>query len=207
VNPPPTSRDRPAASASASASAPPLRTALLLGALIALAPLSIDLYLPALPAITADLGTTASSVQLMLTAMLIGLGLGQLMIGPLSDVWGRRRPLFAGLTLYALASLLVVVTPDVGVLSVLRFLQGMGGAAGTVVALAVVSDLFEGRVAARLLARLMLVMGVSPVLAPSLGSELMVLTSWRGVFGCWSFSACPRRCRCSVGWRRVPGPR
>lgn len=175
VNPTPAGSGRPAA--------PVLRTALLLGALIALAPLSIDLYLPALPAITADLNTSASSVQLTLTAMLVGLGFGQLMIGPLSDVWGRRRPLFAGLALYAVASLLVVVTPDVGVLSVLRFLQGMGGAAGTVVAVAVVSDLFEGRAAARLLARLMLVMGVSPVLAPSLGSQLMVLTSWRGVFG------------------------
>ena len=164
--------------------APPsrLRIALVLGALIALGPLTIDMYLPSLPTITAELTTTQAAVQLTLTGTLVGLAAGQLLIGPLSDALGRRRPLLAGTALHLLASLAIVVAPNVAVLGTLRVLQGLGAAAGAVVALAVVRDLFTGRPAATLLSRLFLVMGVAPVLAPTLGGELLRITSWRGVF-------------------------
>ncbi len=104
------------------------------------------------------------------------------MIGPLSDSLGRLRPLMAGTVLHVVASLLVLVAPDIATLGALRVLQGIGTAAGAVIALAIVRDLFEGRAAAIMLSRLFLVMGVAPVLAPTLGGELLRFTSWRGVF-------------------------
>ncbi|MEK6443113.1 multidrug effflux MFS transporter [Pseudonocardia sp. T1-2H] len=159
-----------------------LRTTLLLGALIALGPLTIDMYLPALPTLTADLQATASAVQLTLTGTLVGLALGQLILGPLSDSLGRRRPLLAGTALHVLASLLIVVAPNIAVLGALRVLQGVGTAAGAVIALAVVRDLFSGRAGATLFSRLMLVMGAAPVLAPTIGGELLRVTDWRGIF-------------------------
>jgi DHA1 family bicyclomycin/chloramphenicol resistance-like MFS transporter len=158
------------------------RLALLLGAFVAIGPLTIDMYLPALPTIRAELGTTASQVQLTLTGTLVGLALGQLLIGPLSDSSGRRRPLLAGTALHVVASLLVLVAPSIAVLGVLRVLQGVGCAATGVVAMAMVRDLFAGRAAATMLSRLFLVMGVAPVLAPTIGGELLRFTSWRGIF-------------------------
>ncbi|HEV7726951.1 MAG TPA: multidrug effflux MFS transporter [Modestobacter sp.] len=158
------------------------RTALTLGAFVALGPLTIDMYLPALPTITDELATTSSTVQLTLTGTLIGLALGQLVLGPLSDAVGRRRPLLAGTALYVLASLLVLVAPDVAVLGLLRLVQGVGAAAGAVIAIAVVRDLYDGRAAATMLSRLFLVIGAAPVLAPTLGGEVLRFTSWRGVF-------------------------
>ncbi|TFV81307.1 multidrug effflux MFS transporter [Blastococcus sp. CT_GayMR16] len=164
--------------------APPgaARTALTLGAFVAIGPLTIDMYLPALPTITRELGTTASTVQLTLTGTLVGLGLGQLVLGPLSDAFGRRRPLLAGTALHVLASLLVLVAPNVAVLGALRVLQGVGAAAGAVIAIAVVRDLYNGRAAATMLSRLFLVLGAAPVLAPTIGGEILRFTSWRGVF-------------------------
>jgi DHA1 family bicyclomycin/chloramphenicol resistance-like MFS transporter len=158
------------------------RTALTLGAFVALGPLTIDMYLPALPSMTRDLGTTAATAQLTLTGTLVGLALGQLVLGPLSDAYGRRRPLLAGTALHVLASLLVLVAPTVAVLGALRVLQGVGAAAGAVIALAVVRDLYDGRAAATMLSRLFLVLGAAPVLAPTIGGELLRFTSWRGVF-------------------------
>jgi DHA1 family bicyclomycin/chloramphenicol resistance-like MFS transporter len=158
------------------------RLALMLGAFVALGPLTIDMYLPALPTIRQQLGTTSATVQLTLTGTLVGLALGQLVIGPLSDAVGRRRPLLAGTALHVVASLLILVAPNVAVLGVLRVLQGVGTAATAVVALAIVRDLFEGRAAATMLSRLFLVMGVAPVLAPTIGGEILRFTSWRGVF-------------------------
>ncbi len=158
------------------------RLALLLGAFVALGPLTIDMYLPALPTIREELATTSATVQLTLTGTLIGLALGQLVVGPLSDAYGRRRPLLAGAALHVVASLLVLVAPGIAALGVLRVLQGVGTAAAGVVALAIVRDLFEGRAAATMLSRLFLVMGVAPVLAPTLGGEILRFTSWRGVF-------------------------
>ena len=158
------------------------RLALMLGAFVALGPLTIDMYLPALPTIREQLGTTSATVQLTLTGTLVGLALGQLVIGPLSDAMGRRRPLLAGTALHIVASLLILVAPNVAVLGVLRVLQGVGTAATAVVALAIVRDLFDGRAAATMLSRLFLVMGVAPVLAPTIGGEILRFTSWRGVF-------------------------
>jgi MFS transporter, DHA1 family, multidrug resistance protein len=168
--------------ASTAAAPSRVRSALLLGALIALGPLTIDMYLPALPSIARELETSSSVVQLTLTGTLVGLALGQLFIGPLSDAIGRRKPLLWGTALHVVASGLIVIAPNVEVLGVLRILQGVGGAAGAVVAMAVVRDLFSGRAAATLLSRLMLVMGVAPVLAPTLGGELLRVADWRGVF-------------------------
>lgn len=160
-----------------------LRVILVLGALIALGPLTIDMYLPALPAIVDDLNSSSAAVQLTLTGTLIGLALGQLVIGPLSDIVGRRLPLIAGTAVHVVASLLCVVAPNVAVLGLFRGLQGLGAAAAAVVAMAVVRDLFTGRAAATVLSRLMLVMGVAPVLAPSLGGAVLLAGSWRWVFG------------------------
>ncbi len=159
-----------------------LRLVLVLGSLIAIGPLTIDMYLPALPAIVDDLSTTSAAVQLTLTGTLAGLAVGQLVIGPLSDALGRRTPLLAGTALHVLASLLCVIAPSVEVLGALRVLQGLGTAATAVVAMAVVRDLFSGAAFATLFSRLMLVMGVAPILAPTLGSEVLRWTSWRGIF-------------------------
>jgi DHA1 family bicyclomycin/chloramphenicol resistance-like MFS transporter len=158
------------------------RTALTLAAFVALGPLTIDLYLPALPAVADDLMTTAAAVQLTLTGTLVGLALGQLVLGPLSDALGRRRPLLAGTALHVLASLLVVIAPNIAALGALRVLQGVGASAGAVIALAVVRDLYDGRAAATMLSRLILVLGAAPVLAPTVGGEALRFTTWRGVF-------------------------
>ncbi|WP_067507342.1 multidrug effflux MFS transporter [Actinoplanes sp. TFC3] len=159
-----------------------LRLVLVLGFLIALGPLTIDMYLPALPTITNELHTTAAAVQLTLTGTLVGLALGQLLVGPLSDAVGRRTPLLFGVGVHIFASVLCVIAPNLAVLGTLRVLQGLGAAAGAVVAMAIVRDLFTGLPAARLLSRLMLVMGAAPILAPTLGGITLNWTSWRGVF-------------------------
>ncbi len=155
---------------------------LVLGGLSAFGPLSVDMYLPALPSIADELGGGASGVQLTLTAVLAGLALGQLIAGPLSDQLGRRMPLMVGVSGYAAASLACAFAPSVGVLVALRFLQGLGGAAGIVIARAVVRDLYEGVAAARFFSRLMLVTGLAPIFAPIFGAQVLRFTDWRGVF-------------------------
>ncbi|GAA1184366.1 multidrug effflux MFS transporter [Nesterenkonia xinjiangensis] len=159
-----------------------LRLILVLGVLIALGPLTVDMYLPALPAIRDDLMTTEAAVQLTLTGTLVGLSVGQLLIGPLSDAVGRRRPLLIGVAVHIVASIGCVLAPDLAALGGMRVLQGLGAAAAAVVAMAVVRDLFVGMAAAKILSRLMLVMGAAPVLAPTLGGFVLALVSWRGVF-------------------------
>jgi MFS transporter, DHA1 family, multidrug resistance protein len=159
-----------------------LRLVLVLGSLTALGPLSIDMYLPALPTITADLATSAAAVQLTLTGTLAGLGLGQLLVGPISDAYGRRAPLLAGVAVHILASVLCVIAPNIAVLGVLRVVQGLAAAAAGVVAMAIVRDLFDGLSAAKLFSHLMLVIGVAPIFAPTLGGLVLSWTSWRGVF-------------------------
>ncbi|KUI30922.1 transporter [Mycobacterium sp. IS-1742] len=158
------------------------RMIVVLGALVALGPLTIDMYLPALPRIADELNVSSSVAQLTLTGTLAGLALGQLVVGPLSDSLGRRRPLMAGIVLHMLASVLCMLAPDITVLGVARGLQGMGAAAATVVAIAVVGDLFAGKAAATVMSRLMLVLGVAPVLAPSLGAAVLLHASWQWVF-------------------------
>lgn len=159
-----------------------LRFVLVLGALIAIGPLTIDTYLPALPSITRDLGASESAVQLTLTGILLGMGLGQLLVGPLADAVGRRRPLIAGLALHIAASVFCAFAPSIELLTVGRVLQGLGNAAVAVVSMAMVRDQFAGSAAATMLSRLMLVMGLAPVLAPTLGGAILQVTSWRGVF-------------------------
>lgn len=153
-----------------------------LGGLTGAAPLSIDTYLPALPEVTSDLRASAPLVALTLTACVVGLAVGQLVAGPLSDVLGRRGPLIAGAVGFALLSAACAVAPDVGTLVVLRLGQGLLGAVGIVLARAVVRDLYDGPAAARGFAALMLVSGVAPIVAPVVGGQLLRFTSWRGVF-------------------------
>src|ERR1700749_4007280 len=155
---------------------------LILGALSAFGPLSMDMYLPGLPSLTRDLGASASTGQLTLTGCMLGLAAGQLFTGPLSDSLGRRRPLLTGLVGYIAASLACAFAPSIWALLGLRLIQGMLGGAGVVIARAIVRDLFEGAVAARVFALLMAVMGVAPVFAPLVGGQVLAITSWRGIF-------------------------
>ena len=159
-----------------------LQLVLVLGALIALGPLTIDMYLPAFPELSAELGASDSATQLTLTGMLAGLAFGQLLIGPLSDAVGRKRPLLAGLATHAVASVLAALAPTIYVLAGVRVLQGFAGAAISVVAMATVRDLFSGYAVARLMSRLMLVIGLAPILAPSIGGLILEWTTWRGIF-------------------------
>lgn len=159
-----------------------LRLFVLLGSLTAFGPLSIDMYLPALPAIARDLAASESVVQVTLTACLIGLALGQIVAGPLSDSLGRRRPLLMGVAGYVVVSLLCATAPSAWLLVVLRLIQGLTGAAGVVIARAIVRDLYSGAAAARYFSRLILVMGLAPILAPVLGAQVLRFSSWRGIF-------------------------
>ncbi|MCV7074038.1 multidrug effflux MFS transporter [Mycolicibacterium rufum] len=159
-----------------------IRMIVVLGLLVALGPLTIDMYLPALPKIADDLSVSSSVAQLTLTGTLAGLALGQLIIGPLSDSLGRRKPLIGGIVVHMVASLLCLFAPNIAVLGVARGLQGFGAAAGMVVAIAVVGDLYKDNVAATVMSRLMLVLGVAPVLAPSLGAAVLLHASWHWVF-------------------------
>jgi DHA1 family bicyclomycin/chloramphenicol resistance-like MFS transporter len=155
---------------------------LLVGSMGAFGPLCIDTYLPALPNISNDLHASASSVQLSLTACLIGLGVGQLLIGPLSDRHGRRLPLCIGLSLFVVASTACAFAPSITALIALRLLQGLGGAAGIVISRAIVRDLYSGAAAARFFSLLMLVTGAGPILAPQFGALILGFAPWRGIF-------------------------
>jgi DHA1 family bicyclomycin/chloramphenicol resistance-like MFS transporter len=153
-----------------------------LALLTAIAPLATDMYLPALPDVAAELGATASSVQLTLTGFLVGLALGQLVIGPLSDAWGRRRLLLAGTVLCLVASVACVAAPTIGVLVVARFLQGFGGAAGIVLSRAMIVDRTTGDRTVRLFSLMMAINGIAPVVAPLVGSSLLGVGTWRVIF-------------------------
>ncbi|WP_372491804.1 multidrug effflux MFS transporter [Microbacterium croceum] len=155
---------------------------LLLGALTALGPFTIDLYLPAFPVLEEDFQTTAAAIQLTLTGTMIGFAIGQLVVGPLSDKVGRRIPLIVVTAVHVLASVGAAFAPTLELLSVARVLMGMGAAAGGVVAMAIVRDLFGGRRLVVMLSRLALVSGVAPVVAPLIGSWLLTLMPWRGIF-------------------------
>lgn len=158
------------------------KIALVLGLLSAIGPFAIDMYLPALPAIGAGLGADIGRVQMSLTAFFIALGLGQLLYGPVSDMVGRKPPLYFGLGLFAVTSIGCALATDIDTLIGLRLLQGLGAAAGMVIPRAIVRDLHTGTDAARLMSLLMLVFSVSPILAPLTGSLVIAVTSWRGVF-------------------------
>lgn len=161
---------------------PFLKNALVLGLLSAIGPFAIDMYLPALPSIGQSLGVSMSAVQASLMAFFISLGIGQIIYGPISDMVGRKPPLYFGLGLFAVCSVGCAMAPDIETLIVLRFLQGLGASAGMVIPRAVVRDLHTGNDAARLMSLLMLVFSVSPILAPLSGSLLIEVWGWRSVF-------------------------
>lgn len=155
---------------------------IVLGALTALGPFTVDLYLPAFPLVEADLDTSVAAIQLTLTATTIGFALGQLFVGPWSDKIGRRLPLIIATAVHIAASLAIVFAPDVVWVGIFRVLQGIGAAGGGVVAMAMVRDLFGGLPLVRMLSRLALVSGLAPVIAPVIGSQLLLFTDWRGIF-------------------------
>ncbi|MCH0539059.1 Bcr/CflA family multidrug efflux MFS transporter [Streptomyces sp. MUM 203J] len=159
-----------------------LLVTLVLGGLTALPPLSMDMYLPALPEVTRSLHAPAATVQLTLTACLAGMAAGQLVVGPMSDKWGRRRPLLIGMIVYVAATAVCALASSAGLLIGFRLLQGLAGAAGIVIARAVVRDLYDGVEMARFFSTLMLISGVAPVVAPLIGGQVLRVTDWRGVF-------------------------
>lgn len=160
-----------------------LRAMLVLGMLEAFGPLSMDLYLPQLPQLAASLGTTEALAQVTMSACMIGLGLGQLVAGPLSDRLGRRLPLMAGVAAFTVLSLVCAVAPNIELLLLARFLQGLAGSAGIVICLAIARDQFEGVELSRMLSLLFLVSGTAPIIAPVVGGQLARIMDWRGIFG------------------------
>ncbi|EJZ19279.1 multidrug effflux MFS transporter (plasmid) [Rhizobium sp. Pop5] len=158
------------------------RIALILGLLSAIGPFAIDMYLPALPSIGQDLHADNSVTQLTLLAFFISFALAQLVYGPLSDMWGRKLPLYLGIGLFAVASIGCALSTDIETLIAFRFVQGIGGAAGMVIPRAIVRDMHTGVQAARLMSLLMLVFSISPILAPLTGSAVIEFYGWRGVF-------------------------
>lgn len=158
------------------------RFVLILGGLSAFGPLSIDMYLPALPQMAGELHAADATVQLTLSAFIIGLALGQLVLGPLSDAIGRRKPLVAGLALYIVGSILCAIAPTAELLIAARGVQAFGAAAGIVIARATLRDLYSGTAMTKFFSLLMLVNGLAPILAPIIGGQILNWTSWRGVF-------------------------
>lgn len=154
----------------------------ILGALTTFGPMAIDLYLPAFPNVASDLGVSLSTVPLTLTAAMLGLGLGQVLYGPLSDRYGRKRPLIAGLVLFTVASIACALAPNFGAFLAMRFVQSLGGSAGVVIARAIVRDLYSGKALAQALSIVVMVFALAPVLAPSLGAALLQVGSWRWLF-------------------------
>jgi MFS transporter, DHA1 family, multidrug resistance protein len=170
------------------AGAPPLPArrrlwlTLILGSLSALGALSIDMYLPAMPSMSRQLHASGPVIQLTLTVFVIGLATGQVLAGPLSDTWGRRRPLLAGMALYVAGSAWCALAPGAGQLIGARIVQSLGAAAGAVLARAIVRDLFEGTAMTRFFSTLMLVNGAAPIAAPVIGGQLLTVATWRAVF-------------------------
>jgi MFS transporter, DHA1 family, multidrug resistance protein len=162
---------------------PPAHTVVVLGLLTMFGPLSLDLYLPALPQLADDLNASASAAQLSITTCLVGLAVGQLVAGPMSDRLGRKRPLMVGLLAYLLASVACALAPSAAALAALRLVQGLAGAAGIVISRAIARDLYSGRALMIFFSRLLLIAGLAPVVAPILGGQLSRIMSWRGIFG------------------------
>lgn len=172
-----------------------------MGGLSAFAPLATDMYLPAMPRLERVFATDAASVQWTLAAFFLGFALGQAFYGAIADRYGRKPSLYAGLALYIGASIGCALAPSIGLLAALRFLEAIGACAGVVVARAVVSDLFTGQEAARLLAALMVVMGLGPIIAPLIGGYLLLWFDWQAIF--WVLAAFGVACWLAV-WLRLP---
>lgn len=173
----------------------------LLGFLTAVGPLSTDMYLPAFPAIEASLGARVGTAQVTLATWFAGLAVGQITQGSLSDRYGRRGPLVVGTLVYTLANAGCALAPDLISLSVLRFVAAFGGSASMVIPRAIVRDLADGHEAAKLMSRLMLVMGVAPILAPTLGGLVLGFASWHAIF--WITALYGGIC-CLLVWRFLP---
>jgi DHA1 family bicyclomycin/chloramphenicol resistance-like MFS transporter len=174
---------------------------LLLGFLTAIGPISTDMYLPAFPAIEAELRSGPGSAQMTLACWFVGLAVGQLVQGTLSDRFGRRGPLMVGTGIFTLASIGCALAPDIASLAVCRALAAFGGAASAVIPRAVVRDLADGHAAARLMSRLMLIMGAAPILAPTAGALLLDSAGWRSIF--W-ISAAYGLLSALLVWRLLP---
>ncbi|CAM4497766.1 DHA1 family bicyclomycin/chloramphenicol resistance-like MFS transporter [Paenibacillus endophyticus] len=159
-----------------------VKLALLLGIFSTLGPFTIDMYLPAFPEIVKQYETTASLVQLSLTACLLGLGIGQLVMGSMSDVYGRRGPLLISMAVYAIASLACAFSPNIGLLIVFRFVQGFAASAGIVISRAIARDLYSGHELTKFFSMLLLVGNLGPLVAPVTGSGILTFTNWKGVF-------------------------
>jgi len=172
------------------------RLTLVLGAVMATGPLALDMYLPALPTLEAEFAASTARVQHTVSAYLFGMGLGQLAFGPLTDRFGRKRPLLLGLGIFALASAGCALAHSIDSFALLRFAQALGGSAGMVVIRAVIRDRFDAIQSARVLSLMMLVMGVAPILAPLAGGWLLVNGSWHWIF--WVLAAYALFCVAAV---------
>ena len=179
----------------------PVWLPLLLGVLTAVGPLSTDMYLPAFPDIEASLGGQPGTAQITLATWFAGLAVGQITQGTLADRYGRRTPLIVGTAIYTLANAGCALAPDLFTLSLLRFVAAFGGSAGMVIPRAVVRDLADGHAAARLMSKLMLVMGVAPILAPTLGGLVLTVAPWHAIF--WITTVYGGIC-CLLVWRLLP---
>ncbi|MDR7124979.1 multidrug effflux MFS transporter [Pseudotabrizicola sp. 4114] len=166
-----------------------LRPALVLGLLSCVGPFAIDMYLPAMPDIGADLGTSVAAMQGTITAYFLAFGVAQLFYGPWADQAGRKAPLYAGLAVFLLGTLICALAPTIGWLTAGRFVQGLGGAAVMVVPRAIIRDMATGHQATRLMAAIMLVISVSPMLAPLAGAGVMAIADWRWIFGVLAIAA------------------
>lgn len=177
-----------------------MRLLLLLAALTAFGPISLDLYLPGFPSIAAQLDTDTAQVQLTFSAALLGLGAGQLLWGPVSDRFGRRVPLMCGMGVFIAASLLIPLSPNLPMMVGLRLVQALGGSGGIVIARAVVRDIYSGVELARAMSAIVTVFAVAPVIAPVLGSLILLVASWQ-----WMFVALAAfGLACLVGAARMP---
>jgi len=158
------------------------RLILILGAIAALGPLSIDMYLPGFPEMAQDLGTEIEMLSLSLTAYFIGISIGQIIYGPLLDRFGRKKPLLIGFGIYVLAALGCAFSPNISTFIVMRFLLALGGCAGMVATRAIIRDSFQTSEIARAFSALILVMGVAPILAPMLGGLILQNFGWPFIF-------------------------
>ena len=165
------------------------RIALVIGLLGAVGPFAIDMYLPALPKVAADLGASPQATQATLSAFFAAFGISQLVYGPLSDQYGRKPPLYVGLVIFLLGTLACALAPTIGTLIAARLVQGIGAATVMVIPRAIIRDLHTGPAATRLMATVMLVISVSPMLAPLAGSGVMAVAGWRAIFGVLAVAA------------------
>ena len=153
-----------------------------LGLMTAMAPLSTDMYLPALPTMQVDMGISASLAQMTLTMTMLGMALGQIFAGPLSDRYGRKGPLTIGMLVFTLTTVGCVLAENINIFLFFRFMAGFAGASGIVIARAIARDVCEGPELTKFFAMLMMVNGLAPILAPVIGGQILLFTSWRGVF-------------------------